>query len=123
MCKYGNTIQVPQECAQTQVSEKRRQRVSQAKEKIQLLHWEEYSDSVEVDITYIIRKRGSDVPEVIMKRRQQDAQAKAAKHSSKEKRQQEAQAMAAKHRSESLQSTRNAVSTWYNQTLNFVALM
>jgi len=58
-----------------------------------------------------------------MKRRQQDAQAKAAKHSSKEKRQQEAQAMAAKHRSESLQSTRNAVSTWYNQTLNFVALM
>jgi len=47
---------------------------------------------------------------------QQEAQAKAAKHCSTENRQQEAQAMAAKHRSESLQSTRSAVSTWYNQT-------
>jgi len=56
-----------------------------------------------------------------MKRRQQDAQAKAAKHCSTEKRQQEAQAMAAKHQSESLQSTRSAVSTRYNQT--FVALV
>jgi len=43
---------------------------------------------------------GSDVPEVIMKRRQQDAQAKAAKHCSTENRQLEAQAIAAKHRSE-----------------------
>jgi len=42
----------------------------------------------------------SDVPEVIMKRRQHDAQAKAAKHCSTENRQQEAQAIAAKHRSE-----------------------
>ena len=48
-----------------------------------------------------------------MKTRQQDAQAKAAKHCSTEKRQQEAQAMAAKHRSESLRSTRSAVSTRY----------
>lgn len=48
-----------------------------------------------------------------MKRRQQDAQAKAAKHCSTENRQQEAQAMAAKHRSESLRSTRSAVSTRY----------
>jgi len=37
-----------------------------------------------------------------MKRRQQDAQAKAAKHYSTEKRQQETQAMAAKHKSESI---------------------
>ena len=70
---------------------------------------------------YIFRKRDSDVPEVIMKRRQQDAQAKVAKHCSTEKRQQEAQAVAAKHRSKSLQSTRSAVSTQYNQI--FVALV
>ena len=38
-----------------------------------------------------------------------------------EKRQQEAQAMAAKHQSESLWSTKNAVSSRYNQT--FVALV
>ena len=44
-----------------------------------------------------------------MKRRQQDAQAKAAKHCSTENRQQEAQAIAAKHQSESLRSTRSAV--------------
>ena len=48
-----------------------------------------YSDSIEVDI---FRKRDSDVPEVIMKRRQQDARAK---RCSTEKRHQEAQAMAA----------------------------
>jgi len=56
-----------------------------------------------------------DVPEVIMKRRQQDAQVKAAKHCSTENRQQEAQAMVAKHRSESLRSTntRSGVSTRY----------
>ena len=53
---------------------------------------EEYGDSIEVDI---FRKPDSDVPEVVMKRRQQDAQAKAAKHCPTEKRQQEAQAMAA----------------------------
>ena len=47
--------------------------------------------------------------------------AKGAKHCSTEKRQQEAQAMAAKHRSESIRSTRSAVSTRYNQT--FVALV
>jgi len=64
------------------------------------------------------QRRDSDVPEVIMKRKQQDARAKAAKHCSTctEKRQQEAQTMAAKHQSESLRSTRSAVSTRYNQT-------
>ena len=50
-----------------------------------------YSDSIEVDI---FRKHDSDVPEVIMKRRQQDAHAWA-KRCSTEKRHQEAQAMAA----------------------------
>jgi len=40
----------------------------------------------------IFRKRDSDVPEVIMKRRQQDARAK---HCSTEKRHQEAQAIVA----------------------------
>jgi len=55
----------------------------------------------------------SDVPEVIMKRTQQEAQAKAAKHCSTENRQQEAQAMTAKHWFESLRSTRSAVSTRY----------
>jgi len=56
---------------------------------------EEYSDSIEVDIMYNFRKHDSDVPEVIMKRRQQDAQAKAAKHYSAKKRlsHQEAQAI------------------------------
>jgi len=70
---------------------------------------------------YISRKRDSDVPEVIMERKQQDAQAKVAKCYSTEKRLQEAQAMAAKRRSESLWSTRSAVSTHYNQI--FVALV
>ena len=79
-------MQEPQEYAQTQVSEERRQRVSQA-EKGTLRRI--YSDSIEVDI---FRKRDSDVPEVIMKRRQQDA---LTKRCSTEKRQQEAKAMAA----------------------------
>ena len=52
---------------------------------------------------YIFRKCDLDVQEVIMNRRQQDAQVKAAKHCSSEKKQQEAQAMAAKHQSEALQ--------------------
>ena len=89
-------MQEPQEYAQTQFSEERRQRVSQAKKRYNC-----YTDS------------DSDVPEVIMKRRQQEAQAKAAKHCSTENKQQEAQAMAAKHRSELLRSTRSAVSTRY----------
>jgi len=67
---------------------------------------------------YIFRKHDPDIPEVIMNRRQQDAQAKAAKHCSTERRQQEAQAMAAKHRSELLRSTRSVVSTQYNQNIS-----
>jgi len=54
---------------------------------------EEYSDSIEVDI---FRKRDSNVPEVTMKRRQQDTQAIAAKRYFTQKRQQEAQAVAVK---------------------------
>ena len=110
-------MQEPQEYAQTQVSEERRQRVSQAKKRYNC-----YTENIVIVLRSIyLWKRDSDVPEVIMKRRQQDAQAKAAKHCSTENRQQEqeAQAMAAKHQSESLRSTRSAVSTRYNQT--FVA--
>ena len=42
-------MQEPQEYAQSQVSETESRR---------LLHWKEYSDSIEVDIMYIFRKQG-----------------------------------------------------------------
>ena len=58
-----------------------------------------YNCYTEKNIVIVLRqilwKHDSDVPEVLMKRRQQDAQAKTVKHCSTEKRQQEAQAMAA----------------------------
>jgi len=84
-------IQEPQEYAQTQLLEERRQRVSQAEKRYNC-----YTEkniviaSIEVDI---FRKRDSDVPEVITKRRQQLQDARA-KRCSTEKRQQEAQAIA-----------------------------
>ena len=101
-------IQEPQEYAQTQFSEERRQRISHAKKRYHC-----YTENIVIVTRYKIWKRDSDVPQVIMKRKQQDAQAKAAKHCSTVNRQQEAQAMAAKHRSELLRSTRSAVSTRY----------
>ena len=40
------------------------------------LNVNKFGPSIEVDVMYIVRRWDSDIPEVIMKRRQQDAQAK-----------------------------------------------
>ena len=84
-------MQEPQGYAQTQFSEESKQRVSQAKKRYNC-----YTESIVIVTKQKLWKRDLDVPEVIMKRRQQDAQAKAANHCPTENRQQEAQAMAAK---------------------------
>ena len=76
-------MQEPQEYAQTQILEERRQRVSQAKKRYNC-----YTENIVIVLRWIyLWKHDSDVPEVIMKRRQQDAQAKAAKHCPTENRQ------------------------------------
>ena len=75
--------QEPQEYAQTHFSEERRQRVSQAKKRYNC-----YTENIAKVTRQKLWKRDSDVPEVIMKRTQQEAQAKAAKHCSTENRQQ-----------------------------------
>ena len=79
-------MQEPQGYAQTQFSEERKQRVSQAKKRYNC-----YTENIAQVTRQKLWKHDSDVPEVIRKSTQQEAQAKAAKHCSTENRQQEAQ--------------------------------
>ena len=83
-------MQEPQGYAQTQFSEERKQRVSQAKKRYNC-----YTENIAQVTRQKLWKHDSDVPEVIRKSTQQEAQAKAAKHCSTDYKQQEAQAVAA----------------------------
>ena len=109
-------MQDAQEYAQTQISEERKQRDSQAKKRYNC-----YKKNIVIVWREILFISWGDMTQTFRSDYEKEEArwpGEAAKHCCTEKRQQEAQAMAAKCRSESLQSTRSAVST---QT--FVALV